>query len=115
MLNNEIMTQKPKQGYKFIYRYYDDDGSYIGQTKQSLKKRAGSMTGTNYTNKDSKFARAIIEKGFNHFNVEILCECLEEEADKKEEEYINQFMKNINWEIVERRMSLLNNLWSFLP
>lgn len=91
MLNNEIMTQKPKQGYKFIYRYYDDDGSYIGQTKQSLKKRAGSMAGTNYTNKDSKFARAIIEKGFNHFNVEILCECLEEEADKKEEEYINQF------------------------
>lgn len=91
MLNNEIMKQKPKQGYKFIYRYYDDDGSYIGQTKQSLKKRAGSMTGINYTNKDSKFARAIIEKGFNHFNVEILCECLEEEADKKEEEYINQF------------------------
>lgn len=30
-------------------------------------------------------------------------------ADNKEE-YINQFMKNINWEIVERRMSLLNNL-----
>lgn len=90
MLDLKIMSKKPQSGYKFIYRYFDDEGSYIGQTKKSLKARAGK-DGKLYCKNDNKWSQAILEKGFNHFNVEILCECLESEADKKEKEFIKQF------------------------
>ena len=90
MLDLEIMVKKPKDGYKFIYRYFDETGSYIGQTKKSLKARAGK-DGKLYCKNDNKWSQAILEKGFDHFNVEILCECLESEADKKEKEFIRQF------------------------
>lgn len=90
MLNEELMKRKPQTGNKFIYRYWDDEGSYIGQTKVSLKSRAGK-NGKSYCDKDSKWSRAISEKGFDHFNVEILCECLEADADKEEKKYIKQF------------------------
>ena len=80
---DEILKQKPKEGYKFIYRYYDDYGSYIGQTKKSLKERAGK-DGKSYLTTVNKWSDAIREKGIEHFNVEILEECLESEADKLE-------------------------------
>ena len=90
MLDLELMLKKPATGNKFIYRYFDDEGSYIGQTKKSLKVRAGK-DGKLYCKNDNKWSQAILEKGFNHFNVEILCECLESEADKKEKEFIKKF------------------------
>ena len=90
MLDLELMLKKPATGNKFIYRYFDDEGSYIGQTKKSLKARAGK-DGKLYCKNDNKWSQAILEKGFNHFNVEILCECLESEADKKEKEFIKKF------------------------
>ena len=86
----DIMDKKPSTGNKFIYRYFDNDGSYIGQTKKSLKQRAGNQ-GKNYLTSDNKWSRAIIEKGFDHFNVEILCECSENEADKQEKYFIEKF------------------------
>lgn len=58
-----IINLKPKNGFKFIYRYYDEDGSYIGQTKKSLKQRAG-VNGKNYTRTESAWSNEIKKKGF---------------------------------------------------
>lgn len=85
-----ISKRKPSIGNKFIYRYYDEDGSYVGQTKHSLYHRSGK-SGANYLKKSTKWSKAIKEKGFDHFEVEILCECAESEADTREKEYIKMF------------------------
>lgn len=90
MTREEAFNRQPKDGYKFIYRYYDDCGSYIGQTKQSLRERAGK-NGCNYCTVPTKWSSAIQEKGFEHFNVEILTECTLDEADKVEKFYIKKF------------------------
>lgn len=90
MQRGEITTRKPKKGHKFIYRYFDEEGSYIGQTKKSLKERAGKE-GKNYLRDNNKWSQAILEKGFSHFDVEILCECLEEDADEREKFFIERF------------------------
>lgn len=90
MADKSLMKRHPKDGYKFIYRYYDDCGSYIGQTKQCLQKRAGK-NGCNYCTVSTKWSSAIKEKGFEHFNVEIITECICTDADKLEKFYIKQF------------------------
>lgn len=83
---------KPNEGKKFIYRYFDDEGrSYIGQTKNSLFIRAGGVDGRNYTVYDSKFSMAILEKGFDNFEYEILEEVDAELADEREKFYIRKF------------------------
>lgn len=89
-IRSEIINRKPAPGYKFIYRYYDEDGSYIGQTKKTLKQRAGK-DGKAYLTNNSKWSSAIIEKGIDHFQVEILAECLESDADRLEKEYIKKY------------------------
>lgn len=84
--------RKPEEGKKFIYRYYDVEGkSYIGQTKSSLFTRAGGTDGKNYTVSDSKFRDAILEKGFDSFEYEILEEVAMELADERERYYIRKF------------------------
>lgn len=90
MNKQEIMNLKPANGNKFIYRYYDKDGSYIGQTKKTIKERAGK-NGKNYLTNENKWSNAIQQKGFDNFEVEILCECAEDIANDKEKEFIKKF------------------------
>lgn len=90
MNKQEIMKLRPAKGNKFIYRYYDSDGSYVGQTKKTLKERAGK-NGKNYLTNENKWSEAIKQKGFDNFEVEILCECPEKEADNREKEFIKKF------------------------
>ena len=87
MFNEEIMKKKPKQGYGFIYRYFDEDGSYIGQTRQSLFERANH--GKGYTS--GKWAEVIEMKGFDSFQVEILEECPINQLNEKEIYWIKEF------------------------
>jgi hypothetical protein len=84
----ELVNYRPQSGNALIYRYYDNDGSYIGQTIKSLASRAGK-DGKYYNH--GKFGTAIGLKGFRSFNVEILEECLISEADAREIFYISQF------------------------
>ena len=86
----ELLKKRPKEGYKFIYRYYDEFGSYIGQTKKSLKERAGKE-GRAYLQYEGKWPDALLKKGIDHFNVEILEECIEADADSIEKKYITKF------------------------
>lgn len=84
----EILHYRPEKGNALIYRYYDNDGSYVGQTVQSLAERAGK-DGKNYNH--GKFGAAIFRKRYRSFKVEILEECSVAEADDKEKFYIQQF------------------------
>lgn len=126
MDKQEIMNLRPAKGNKFIYRYYDSDGSYVGQTKRTLKERSGK-NGKNYLTNENKWAEAVRQKGFDNFEVEILCECTEDVADDKEKEFIIKFNSmnkgynstpggnyyNPNWEDISpitlrHRLNLIN-------
>ena len=86
----DIISKKPKEGYSFIYRYYDSYGSYIGRTKRSLKERGGkSLKG--YCHTKTKFSNAILKNGADSFEVEILEEVPTSEEKKKEFEYKKKF------------------------
>lgn len=92
MIFDSMWKVKPQYGKKFIYRYYDSEGkSYIGQTKDSLYIRAGGISGKKYLASDSKFRDAILEKGFDKFEYEILEEVDMELADERERYYIRKF------------------------
>lgn len=87
---NCLMEISPKNGYGFIYRYTSPSGkNYIGQTRYSLRRRS-QKNGKDYKNCPA-FYSAIQKYGFENFTVEILEECLLEELDVKEAEYIKKY------------------------
>lgn len=89
----EILNYTPPEGKCIIYRYSSDVGDYIGQTKYSMKKRAGK-DGAGYLNnkyQGTKWAQAIQTYSIDYFTPEILEECLESEADDKEKFYIQKY------------------------
>lgn len=80
----------PKKGYGYIYKYTSPSGkSYIGQTIQSLKDRAGH-NGKNYKG-CPLFYQAIQKYGFENFEVEILATVPIEQLDNEEAKYIEIF------------------------
>ena len=82
--------KRPKIGYGYIYKYTSPSGkSYIGQTINSLKIRAGH-NGKNYKGCED-FYKAIQKYGFSNFEVEILAEVPENQLDKAEIKYIQLF------------------------
>lgn len=92
MFTNELWKKQPKDGFEFIYRYFDKDGrSYIGHTKRSLCARAGGKNGINYTRFPSKFQEAIDDLGFDSFQYEILEEVQTEFVERKEKYYIAKY------------------------
>ena len=89
----EILNYTPPEGKCIIYRYSSDIGDYIGQTKYSMKKRAGK-DGKGYLNNkydNTKWGQAIQTYGIDYFTPEILEECLESEADDREKFYIKKY------------------------
>ena len=89
----EMLNYTPSEGKCIIYRYSSDVGDYIGQTKYSMKKRAGK-DGAGYLNNkysNTKWGQAIQTYGIDYFTPEILEECLESEADDKEKFYIKKY------------------------
>ena len=87
-----IISYTPKPGNKIIYRYSSEMGDYIGQTKYSIKKRAGK-NGAGYTDNefDTKWSKAIKRYGIDSFDIEILEEVPIEKADEKEKYYIAKY------------------------
>lgn len=73
-MDNQILSAKPKNGFGFIYCYTSPSGKkYIGQTKTSLKERAGSINYRGYKG-CPVFYKAIQKYGIENFEVEILRE-----------------------------------------
>lgn len=84
------MNNKPKRGYGYIYKYTGPSGkSYIGQTVQSLRDRAGH-NGKNYS-RCPYFHSAIKNYGFENFSCEILGEFKVGELNSKERYFIEVF------------------------
>lgn len=86
-----MINKKPKHGYGYIYKYTSPSGkSYIGQTTDSLYKRAGGPNGKRY-NKCPIFYNAIKKYGFRNFDVEILAEVPINQLNLFEKKYIELF------------------------
>lgn len=87
-MDNQTLSAKPKNGYGFIYCYTSPSGKrYIGQTKTTLKERAGSINYRSYKG-CTAFYNAIQKYGIENFKVEILCEVPEELLTETETQYI---------------------------
>ena len=72
-MDNQILSIKPRKGYGFVYQYISPNGKmYIGQTKTSLKERAG-IKGKKYKG-CTIFYNAIKKYGWDSFQVKILKE-----------------------------------------
>jgi len=77
-----------------VYKYTNikNNKVYIGQTKQTLKKRAGGKKGQNYLREDTIFSKAIKKYGWENFEPEILFDNLDKNnADLKEIETILEY------------------------
>ena len=61
--------------------------SYVGNTCQSLNRRAGGKTGVNYIMGDPKFGFAIETYGWDNFQREVIEEDLTAEEAKERERY----------------------------
>ena len=88
-----------------IYKYFNEkkyketgiESYYIGQTIQTISKRAGK-DGVNYLQRDTKFSRAIKKWGWEAFSVEILEENVQthEELNELETKYITEYNSYVN-------------------
>lgn len=86
-INKYILQKKPKKQHGFIYCYTSPSGKkYVGQTLQSLEKRA-KTDGRGYK-QCVIFWKAIQKYGFENFQVQILEEPEIELLDEKEKEWI---------------------------
>ena len=91
-VNNGFFYQKPQTGFGYIYKYTSPNGkSYIGQTINSLQKRAKNLISGNGYKKCSLFWKAIEKYGFHNFICEILEEVPIKDLNEKEIYYINKF------------------------
>ncbi len=85
----------------YIYKISNDlnDLVYIGQTTGSVYARFKQHYYDRNRDKDNKFHSAIKELGIEHFKVEIIEECSNEELDEKEKywiQYFNSYKKGYN-------------------
>jgi group I intron endonuclease len=77
-----------------VYKYTNKLNSkvYVGQTRQTLKRRAGSNAYNYLKEKNSRFSKAIAKYGWSNFVPEILFNNLsKDEADLKEMELIRKY------------------------
>lgn len=87
-INMNIWNKEPKRGYGFIYCYTSPSGKkYVGQTQQTLSKRAHSFSGKGYKG-SVIFYKAIQKYSLENFKVEILEEAQLDLLDEKEKEWI---------------------------
>lgn len=90
-----MIYEKPKQGFGYIYKYTSPSGkSYIGQTIDSLYKRAGGPNGKRYKTCPI-FYKAIQKYGFKNFKVEILATVSQNQLNDAERKYIEIFNTQI--------------------
>lgn len=87
----ETMKYTPSEGNKIIYKFSNRYGDYIGQTKFSVRKRAGINGKWYLENPDTKWAYGIKTFGFDGFGITILEECPEDQADEREKFYIAKY------------------------
>ena len=82
----------------FIYKITNDinDKIYIGQTINSIEYRFRShINETNNSDKQNKFHQALLELGINHFKVEQIEECPNEQLNEREQYWI-QYYDSVN-------------------
>ena len=75
----------------FIYKITNDinDKIYIGQTINSIEYRFRShINETNNSDKQNKFHQALLKLGINHFKVEQIEECPNEQLNEREQYWI---------------------------
>lgn len=90
-----MIHEKPKQGFGYVYKYTSPSGkSYIGQTIDSLYKRAGGPNGKRYKTCPI-FYKAIQKYGFKNFEVEILATVPQNQLNDTERKYIEIFNTQI--------------------
>ena len=77
----------------YIYKITNDINNlvYIGQTIGSINARFKQHCYDSKWDTQNKFHRAMQEIGIEHFQVELIEECSEEELDKKERYWINYY------------------------
>ena len=82
----------------FIYKITNDinDKIYIGQTINSIEYRFRShINETNNSDKQNKFHQALLKLGINHFKVEQIEECPNEQLNEREQYWI-QYYDSVN-------------------
>lgn len=111
-MDNQTLNKKPRYGYGFIYCYTSPSGKkYIGQTRTTLKHRAG-INGKNYQG-CSAFNNAIKKYGWENFSVEILEEVPLDVIDETEINYIfdyNTINPNFGYNIMQERCKYMATL-----
>lgn len=90
--SNSLFYQKPQKGKGFIYMYTSPSGKhYIGQTVNSLARRAESVISGKGYKKCCLFWRAIEKYQFSNFKVTILEEAEIENLNSLEQYYIKKY------------------------
>lgn len=111
-MDDQILSKKPRYGYGFIYCYTSPSGKkYIGQTRTTLKHRAGA-NGKSYQG-CSAFNNAIKKYGWENFQVEILEEVPLDVIDETEINYILDYdtiNPNFGYNIVQERCKYMATL-----
>ena len=111
-MDNQTLSKKPQYGYGFIYCYTSPSGKkYIGQTRTTLKHRAG-VNGKHYQG-CSAFHRAIEKYGWENFQVEILEEVPLDVIDETEINYIldyNTVDPKFGYNIMQERCKYMATL-----
>lgn len=111
-MDNQILSKKPRYGYGFIYCYTSPSGKkYIGQTRTTLKHRAGA-NGKSYQG-CSAFNNAIKKYGWENFQAEILEEVPLDVIDETEINYILDYdtiNPNFGYNIVQERCKYMATL-----
>lgn len=111
-MDDQTLSKKPQYGYGFIYCYTSPSGKkYIGQTRTTLKHRAG-MNGKSYQG-CSAFNNAIKKYGWENFQVEILEEVPLDVIDETEVNYIldyNTVDPKFGYNIMQERCKYMATL-----
>lgn len=111
-MDDQTLSKKPQYGYGFIYCYTSPSGKkYIGQTRTTLKHRAG-VNGKSYQG-CSAFNNAIKKYGWENFQVEILEEVPLDVIDETEVNYIldyNTVDPKFGYNIMQERCKYMATL-----
>lgn len=111
-MDDQTLSKKPQYGYGFIYCYTSPSGKkYIGQTRTTLKQRAG-VNGKSYQG-CSAFNNAIKKYGWENFQVEILEEVPLDVIDETEVNYIldyNTVDPKFGYNIMQERCKYMATL-----
>ena len=108
-MDNQLLITRPKVGFGFVYSYTAPDGKkYIGQSKKTLKDRAGlhakSYKGT------GDFYRAIQKYGLANFKVEIIAEVpldVLTESELQEIVHYKTYDPEYGYNVIDERLNYL--------